>query len=112
LQGKTQHWRGKLFVFDDRLVVPIRKPTHGEQKEEEDVIRWDCGGGCRVRFQYGTSGKNLSLENSSSYIFGENILLCSRLPASIVRGRYPENRLFAKKFGLGKLLALSGCGWL
>jgi hypothetical protein len=51
LQGKTQHWRGKLFVFDDRLVVPIRKPAHGEQKEEEeDVIRWDCGGGCRVRF--------------------------------------------------------------
>jgi predicted sulfurtransferase len=54
LQGKTQHWRGKLFVFDDRLVVPIRKPAHGKQKEEEegeDIIRWDCGGGCCVSLQ-------------------------------------------------------------
>ncbi len=78
LQGKTQHWRGKLFVFDDRLVVPIRKPAHGEQKEE-DVIRWDCGGGCCVSLQPKCTVhlmENLCLENSSSYIFVENILIC------------------------------------
>ncbi len=96
-----------------REAVRIRRPAGGAHQEAEGSRG---GGGC---YQVGLWRRmprqiliwhpmeNLSLENSSSYIIGENILLCF-----VHRGRYPENRPFAKKFGLGKLPGLSGCGWL
>jgi len=30
LEGGAKHWRGKLFVFDDRLAVPINETKEGE----------------------------------------------------------------------------------
>ena len=37
-QSDTAHWRGKLFVFDDRLVVPISENTD----TQDEIISKCC----------------------------------------------------------------------